>query len=58
MNDEFATINKIRKLFNKLQNTIIRFKKLEFTNTHLCFEVYRNHIEILSLTSDDNILKC
>jgi hypothetical protein len=56
MND-FEDIEKIRNLFNKLQNAIIKFKELEFTNKHLCYEFYKNHVKLLSILCDDSSLK-
>ena len=56
MND-FEGVEKIRNLFNKLQNVIITFKELEFTNMHLCYEFYKNHVELLSIFCDDSSYK-
>ena len=56
MND-FEGVEKIRNLFGELQNSIIKFKELEFTNMHLCYEFYKNHVELLSILCDDSSYK-
>ena len=54
LSSESENSEKIRVLLNKLQAAICDFKELKYTNKHLHFHFCKNHINVLSIISEDN----
>ena len=54
LSSENENSEKIRVLLNKLQAAIGDFQELKYTNKNLHFHFCENHINVLSIISDDN----